>query len=66
MKFGGTQTGTQGTLGHQLLYIPSKTTDRNSVSYSTSSRLNKYTKTFKLLKFNVHKKNKKLVVKTSL
>lgn len=56
MKFGGTQKGTQGTLGHQLLYFPSKTTDRNSVRNSTSSSLNKYMKTFKLLKFNVYRK----------
>lgn len=65
MKFGGTQTATQGTLGHQLLYVPSKMTYRNSVRNSTSSSLNKYNKTFKLLEFNIHKKNKKLV-KTSL
>lgn len=50
MKFGGTETGTQGTLRHQLLYFPSKTTDRTS---KASNSLNKYIKntrhSFKLL-----------------
>lgn len=50
MKFGGTETGTQGTLGHHLLYFPSKTTDRTS---KASNSLNKYIKntqhSFKLL-----------------
>lgn len=50
MKFGGTETGTQGTLRHQLLYFPSKTTDRTS---KASISLNKYIKntphSFKLL-----------------
>jgi len=38
MKFGGTETGTQGTLGHHLLYFPSMTTDRTS---KASNSLNK-------------------------